>query len=111
MRGLLVVAALAAFAVTSASADQYVHGYTRKDGTVVQPYYRNEPDSTRSNNYSTYPNVNPYTGQVGTHHVDPSSSYSQPRPAYDPYGSSYQQPKPSLQQDPYGSSYSSGDPQ
>ncbi|HVT30140.1 MAG TPA: hypothetical protein VHE81_19165 [Lacipirellulaceae bacterium] len=53
-------------ASTGAQADQYVHGYVRKDGTYVAPYYRTEPNSTRNDNYSTRGNVNPYTGQPGT---------------------------------------------
>lgn len=47
----------------------YVRGYTRSNGTYVAPYYRTHPDHTTANNWSTYPNVNPYTGQVGTYHA------------------------------------------
>ena len=46
--------------------DVYVHGYTRKDGTYVQPHYRTSPNSTRNDNYSTRGNINPYTGELGT---------------------------------------------
>lgn len=53
--------------------DVYVHGYTRSDGTYVQPYYRTAPDHNIYNNYSTQGNINPYTGRVGT--VNP---YAQP---------------------------------
>lgn len=45
--------------------DEQVSGYTRSNGTQVQPYHRTEPDSNPYNNYSTQGNVNPYTGQVG----------------------------------------------
>jgi hypothetical protein len=31
-----------------------VNGYYRKDGTYVRPHYRTDPDSTTSNNFSTY---------------------------------------------------------
>jgi hypothetical protein len=59
-------------ASTAATAgDTYVNGYTKKDGTYVQPYHRTEPDNTKLNNYSTQGNVNPYTGQAGT--VNPNS--------------------------------------
>jgi hypothetical protein len=51
---------------TTVAAQVHVHGYTRKDGTYVAPYTRTAPDSTILNNYSTAPNVNPYTGKVGT---------------------------------------------
>ncbi len=60
--------------------DQNVHGYTRRDGTYVQPYHRTAPDGNRFNNYSTQGNVNPYTGQMGT--VNP---YAQPLQS-NPYG-------------------------
>ena len=53
--------------------DVYVRGYTRKDGTYVQPHHRSAPDSNPYNNWSTKGNVNPYTGQMGTH--NPDSSY------------------------------------
>ena len=43
-----------------------VKGYTKKDGTRVEPYKRSAPDGTKENNYSTKGNVNPYTGKLGT---------------------------------------------
>lgn len=46
--------------------DVHVNGYYRKDGTYVQPHYRTSPNSTKSDNYSTIGNVNPYTGKAGT---------------------------------------------
>ena len=42
-----------------------VSGYTRKDGTYVQPYFRTAPNSTNRDNFSTKGNVNPYTGKAG----------------------------------------------
>lgn len=51
---------------SSAYADTYVEGYTKKDGTYVQPHYRSDSDGDRGNNYSTQGNVNPYTGTHGT---------------------------------------------
>ena len=83
---------LAALAATAtASAQVYVQGYTKKDGTYVAPHYRSSPDGNPYNNYSTLGNVNPYTGQVGTKSPD-SSSRSSP---YGTYGSppSSSQPK------------------
>lgn len=46
-------------------SDQSVSGYTRGNGTYVEPYHRTAPDSNPYNNYSTQGNVNPYTGQMG----------------------------------------------
>jgi len=51
---------------TTPSVADYVNGYTRKDGTYVEPHYRSSPNSTQQDNYGTYGNVNPYTGQRGT---------------------------------------------
>lgn len=50
----------------SFAKDVYVQGYTRKDGTYVQPHYRSAPDGNFNNNWSTEGNINPYTGEVGT---------------------------------------------
>lgn len=47
-------------------ADSFTNGYTRRDGTYVQPHYRSTPDGNFQNNWSTRGNVNPYTGQQGT---------------------------------------------
>lgn len=56
------------------SADTYVGGYYRSSGTYATPHYRSNPDGNFYNNYSTYGNVNPYTGAYGTRRT-PSTSY------------------------------------
>lgn len=68
MRYLLAAtAALATLGMAGAvSADSYVQGYYRDNGTYVQPHYRSSPDGNAGNNYSTQGNTNPYTGQRGT---------------------------------------------
>jgi len=38
--------------------DVGVRGYTRRDGTYVQPHVRSAPNSTRLDNFSTKGNVN-----------------------------------------------------
>ena len=78
---LLVIVALGITPL--ASADVHVNGYYRGNGTYVQPHYRSSPDGLRSNNWSTYPNVNPYTGKIGTKRLSTSgsmdtSSYAKP---------------------------------
>ena len=56
----------ASFALISvANAQSYTNGYYRSNGTYVNGYYHTNPDSSRSNNYSSYGNKNPYTGQRG----------------------------------------------
>jgi hypothetical protein len=54
--------------------NHYVKGYHKSNGTYVQGHYRTNPNSTNRDNYSTYPNVNPYTGKIGT--VAPDNNYS-----------------------------------
>lgn len=72
---VLAVAIGASFAVSAASAQSvYVKPHVRSDGTYVQGHYRTAPNQTLSDNYSTSPNYNPYTGKRGT--VDP---YAPPR--------------------------------
>lgn len=72
--------AFMAFALAApALAQVHVKGYVRSDGTYVAPYVRTTPDRSIYNNYSTAPNVNPYTGKVGT--VNP---YAAPKPAPQP---------------------------
>ena len=67
------------FGDISAFADQYVHGYTRSNGTYVQPYYRSSPNNTVRDNFSYKGNVNPYTGAVGRNRYihDKTSPYYQ----------------------------------
>ena len=50
----------------SKSSSTYVNGYTRKDGTQVGGHYRSTPDNSFNNNWTTKPNINPYTGKEGT---------------------------------------------
>lgn len=68
MKKAVLLLALASLCATSFAAER-VRGYTRKDGTYVQPHYRSSPNSSVYDNYSTKGNVNPYTGKAGT--VDP----------------------------------------
>ena len=44
----------------------YVNGYYNSYGTYVAPHYRTAPNNTVYDNWSTYPNYNPYTGKQGT---------------------------------------------
>ncbi len=94
MKNLILLVSLMAFAAP-AMAQTYVKGYTRSNGTYVSPHYRSAPDNSRSNNYSSSGNVNPYTGKVGTQnpYSTPSTSsygYTAPAPSssYNPYESS-----------------------
>ncbi len=89
---ILLLVALVALTAQHAWADVYVHGHYRSNGSYVQPHYRSNPDGNFSNNWSTYGNVNPYTGHMGTR-LTPSYSPSY-TPSYSPshYTPSYYTP-------------------
>lgn len=71
---ILIAACALALVPASASADTYVKGYFKNNGTYVQPHYRSNNDGYKWNNYSTQGNINPYTGKAGT--VNPYGGYS-----------------------------------
>lgn len=70
MKKLLFIALLG-FGAMSASADQHVNGYVRKDGTYVPPHFRSSPDAYKFNNFSSQGSTNPYTGERGTNPAYP----------------------------------------
>lgn len=67
----------------SAGAQVYVKPHVTKDGAYVEGYQRTAPNSTKTDNYSTQGNVNPWTGQSGTvnPYTQPQNSYQQ-QPSY-----------------------------
>ncbi|MBQ4853740.1 hypothetical protein IMW82_03475 [Rhodanobacter sp. B2A1Ga4] len=80
-KGIIVVAVLAvamcapSFAGSHAKSSGYsapsstpvhVSGHVTKNGTYVAPSYRTAPNATKTDNWSSKPNVNPYTGKAGT---------------------------------------------
>jgi len=72
---VFALASLLALAVAApAIAQVHVDGYSRRDGTYVEPHYRSAPNSSTYDNYSTKGNTNPYTGQAGR--SDPYDSYN-----------------------------------
>jgi len=78
--GLAVL--LLSFCLNS-SAAVHVRGYTKKDGTYVQPHERSAPNHTKADNWSTKGNVNPYTGKPGTKNPYPGSPSGASTPASD----------------------------
>lgn len=85
MKHIALALVLVVFSSSLAYAQVSVGGYTKRDGTYVAPYTRTAPDNTINNNYSTYPNTNPYTGQQGTVRPQPNTYGQQPSG----YGSTY----------------------
>ena len=80
---ILAVLAIVCVIALPAQADVYVRGYLRSNGTYVSPHYRSNPDGNFYNNWSTYPNTNPYTGVRGTRRTPSySGSYSWRTPSY-----------------------------
>ncbi len=57
----------------------YVSGYKRADGTYVNGYYKTTPNTTNRDNYTTKPNVNPYTGTSGYIQPDNKAVTTAPR--------------------------------
>ena len=74
----IAAAVLLTLSTASIAADTYTQGYTKRDGTYVQPHYSTAPNDTRTDNYGSRGNTNPYTGREGT--ADP---YSTPAPRHD----------------------------
>jgi opacity protein-like surface antigen len=72
MMKMFALAALAVLASPVLAAD-YVQGHTRKDGTYVAPHYRSDANQTKTDNWSSKGNQNPYTGERGS--VDPYKAY------------------------------------
>ncbi len=70
LKTLILTAVMAVFSASSfavhAQSTTRVDGYTKRDGTYVAPHTRTSPNSTKSDNYSTQGNTNPWTGKQGT---------------------------------------------
>lgn len=83
MKSVVIIATLALLACSSAfarshssssassyrapkSSTTHVDSYTTKRGSYVASHYRTAADHTKINNWSSKPNMNPYTGQAGT---------------------------------------------
>lgn len=67
MNKLFIYAAFSILAADAAYAQPvYVRPHVRSDGTYVPGHMRTAPNSTRADNWSSVPNINPYTGRQGT---------------------------------------------
>lgn len=73
LAGALVALILCASAAEARSV--HVRGYTTRRGTYVMPSMRTSPNRTRTDNWSSRPNVNPYTGRKGTKNPYAPRSY------------------------------------
>lgn len=62
-------AAVAALSFQVLAGTHAVNGYVTKNGTYVAPHYATNANNTKTDNFSSQGNVNPYTGKEGK--VDP----------------------------------------
>lgn len=68
--------ALAQYGGYGTPGQHQVQGHTNQNGTYVQPHMQTNPDNSRTNNWSSQGNTNPYTGQAGTQNpYAPTSNY------------------------------------
>lgn len=63
---ILLFSIMAVLSFSIAQNSVYVRPYLKKDGTLVQGHFRSAPNETVFDNWSVYPNINPYTGELGT---------------------------------------------
>jgi hypothetical protein len=66
MKTIIATLLTLACGMALAAGSHSVKGYTKKDGTYVAPSHATNPNSTKTDNYSSKGNVNPYTGKEGT---------------------------------------------
>ena len=67
IKGLFVTIFIVLLTLASVEArDVAVRGYTKDNGTYVEPHYRSSPNQYKNDNWSTSGNSNPYTGKSGT---------------------------------------------
>jgi len=75
---ILGAAALLVFATSAeAGGSHSTRGYVKSNGTYVAPARATNPNRTANDNWSTKPNVNPYTGKTGTR--SPDYGYKAPK--------------------------------
>lgn len=81
MRVLVLTAAVVAAAgAAEAGGSHRVKGYVKSDGTYVSPTRATNPNSTKLDNYSSKPNINPSTGKRGTRDpFKPTTTRRRPR--------------------------------
>lgn len=77
-----LIALLVLFFICTISSAQinfrnhHVNGHYRSNGTYVKGHFRTNPNATKLDNYSSFPNFNPYTGKQGkvkVYHYKPIS--------------------------------------
>ena len=65
-KSILALVLLGSVITANAQGYHYTRAYYRSNGSYVQPRWQTNPDRNIYNNWSTYPNINPFTGRQGT---------------------------------------------
>lgn len=65
MKKLVLFCIASILLVGISNAAEWVNGYFRRDGTYVPGHWRSERDANFWNNWSSWGNINPYTGKKG----------------------------------------------
>lgn len=88
MLKLLLTAGLVVSMLVGGALAASVPGYTRKDGTYVQPHQRTNPNSNPYDNYGFPGNYNPNTGRTTPGSPDTYlDRYNSPKaPSSNPWG-------------------------
>ena len=67
MKKIFIFIFITLISITSVEArDVAVRGYTKDNGTYVEPHYRSSHNQYKNDNWSTSGNSNPYTGKSGS---------------------------------------------
>lgn len=66
LASLFLFSSIGAALAAKGAGSHDVRGYTTKKGTYVAPHKQTNPNGSKSDNWSTRGNVNPYTGKPGT---------------------------------------------
>lgn len=69
MKTITIIATALLIASPAVAKTVSVKPHITKQGVYKPPSYRTAPNNTKIDNFSSKPNVNPYTGKSGT--VDP----------------------------------------
>ncbi len=82
MRSLVLITSLLLVSVPATAQDVYVDGYTRNDGTYVQPYNRSAPNDTTYDNYESSPRSGHWdnTGRSVSHDFEVAPQQPQTQP-------------------------------
>lgn len=77
LKKALLCVAVGVLPATAIAQTVYVRPHVRSDGTYVPGHHRTAPNSTKTDNWSSKPNTNPYNGRQGS--IDPYKAPQMPQ--------------------------------